>query len=462
MAKYTYNIKGKSVDTDTELSDADIEEIATSIAETRSQAQPYQRQNLAFSNEPATTFAAGASVSPVRQQITGETPKDYRAPFSSQLSKENAATIVQVAPQVAGGVFGGLPGATIGGTIGRQASSALGLSPEESILTSAGIAAGTELGGKVLGKGVEKVIGAGGKIVEKVTGKGPAKAPTVEALKEQSNELRAQMYSTGQQFDPNALRQAVRSGVESVPKEFPVGGGGKIAPKTQDALDQIDRLVDTKAQVSIGQLEHVNKLLNDALLSGGTDSAYAAAAKQKLDDFAMATGGETTELWKKVKALETQQFRSKAIQDMVENASSKNIRTKFDKLLNSDAIKGYTPEQQAIIKQIADGTVTQKTLEAIGSLMPKSPTWAKIGGLLGIGGGFALGGPVGVGTALAAYGANKAAQATASAMARSRANMLDELIRGGQIPQQIQLPQTTQRLFPVGVNVLANQLQGQQ
>jgi hypothetical protein len=40
--------------------------------------------------------------------------------------------------------------------------------------------------------------------------------------------------------------------------------------------------------------------------------------------------------------------------------------------------------------------------------------------------------------------------------------MLDELIRGGQMPQTIQLPQTPQRLFPAGVNVLANQLQGQQ
>ena len=122
-------------------------------------------------------------------------------------------------------------------------------------------------------------------------------------------------------------------------------------------------------------------------------------------------------------------------------------------------MKLYTPEQQDIIKQIADGTATQKTFELIGKMAPKGFTWQKIAGLLGVSG---FGGAPGAGAALAAYGTGAAARGAANMLATRQVNMLDELIRGGKLPQQIQFAPSTSRLFPAGVNVLANQLQGQQ
>lgn len=73
MAKYTYNIKGKAVDTDDKLSDADIEEIASSIsaapatATTQPATQPFQRQP-SFGQQLGRTLASTADI------VTGVVP----------------------------------------------------------------------------------------------------------------------------------------------------------------------------------------------------------------------------------------------------------------------------------------------------------------------------------------------------------------------------------------------------
>jgi hypothetical protein len=296
----------------------------------------------------------------------------------------------------------------------------------------------------------------------KVTG-----ATAIEDLKTQSDALRTQMYATGQTFDPTALKQSVKSGVESATPEFPVGGAG--VPNTQAALDQIDRLIATGAQVRIDQLEHVNSLLNDAVRAGGRDKIYALKAKEKLNAFALALGGETGALWKAARELETKQFRSQDIKDIVasaeksDKATSSVIRKEFQKINDDKNEMGlYTPEQQAIIKQIADGTVTQKTLEFIGKMAPKSVGYQRILSLLGFGGAATyLGGPVGTGAVLTAYGVGAGARGAANQLAKSRVNMLDELIRGGQMPQTISIPQQLRPTVVPSANFLLQQ-QGQQ
>lgn len=280
-------------------------------------------------------------------------------------------------------------------------------------------------------------------------------ASTLQELDNMSTDLRNRMYATGQTFDPTALKQSVKSGVESTSPEFPVGGGGTLAPNTQEALNQIDRLVATGAQVRIDQLEHINTLLNKAILAGGRDKTYALAAKKKLDEFVSTVGGETGNLWKQARAAETKAFMSKDVKDVVESAeksskpTSLQIRSQFNDLLNSPQINRYTPEQQTLIKQIADGTVTEKALEKIGKLAPKDFNLTSL---------FLLLNP----KTLTKVGLGSTAAATANALAKSRVNMLDELIRGGQMPQTMSLPQ---RLGPTAIpvtNILANQLQGQQ
>jgi hypothetical protein len=371
-----------------------------------------------------------------------------------QGAKEAAATTVQVAPQIVGGIYGGIPGAIAGGTLGRQASSALGLSPEESMLTSAGYATGTELGGRLVGKGVEKVIGAGGKIVEKVTGKGPAKPATVEELKQAETQAWDKFKASTTTFkDPVPLKDKV--------DEILSPKGYNYDPDNFPALDTALKKFETvytkglkgKA-VDIHEMRALRTSLQKVQMgvAGRDEKSLAGDLIEALDDYVMQYGGKDAVAWKEARDVSNQLFRSRDVQNIVKAAeessktTSTEIRSQFKDILNSNKLKMYSPEQQAVIKQIADGTATEKTFELIGKMAPKSATWNALLALLNA--------PVLVGS--------MASRGAANALAKGRVNMLDELIRGGQIPQTIQLPQTTQRLFPAGVNALANQLQGQQ
>ena len=477
----TYQYKGQYYDlseTDPAKAKAKIqahlgEATTAALTETTTPpAQPYQRQKLSFSAEPATTFDAGTAVAPTRQQVTGEAPKDYRKPLSSQLSKEAAATGIEAGMQYGGGLLGaplgpaGVFGGGVGGyTLGRQLTGKLGLREEEPVLTSAGTGLLYETGGQLLGKGI-------GKIVEKATGKGAVKAATVEELKQAETQAWDRTKQSTITFkDPVPLKDSVDKLLS--PKEY------NYDPRTfssvKPAVEAFNDIYEAGLKgipASIHEMRTVRTMLQDVRMSGGAkpdEKKLAGELMDKLDDYVIKNGGADAAAWKEARDTSNQLFRSRDVQNIVKaaeessEATSKEIRSKFKNILDSNQIKMYTPEQQAIIKQIADGTATQKTLEFVGGMAPKSVGFQKILALLGYGGtGAAVAGPYGAGAALAAFGTGAAARGTANALARQRVNMLDELIRGGQMPQTIQLPQTTQRLLPAGVNVLANQLQGQQ
>jgi hypothetical protein len=371
----------------------------------------------------------------------------YRAAVTT---RQYAGPALEAAGATVGGMLGTAAGpvGTVGGAglgygIARQglraADVALGLEQEAPTLgqqaqqAAKDVATGAayELGGAALAKGA-------GAAVKKLA---PSTAQTVEQLKAESNALRGKMYKTGQEFDPNQLRASVNEGISGISPEYPIGAEAQssVVPKTQSALKEIDSLIEAHSQgkpIKIDQLEHVNTMLNDAIRAGGRDSVYATAAKSKLNDFANTFGGEAGDLWRQARDLEVRQFRSQEVKDMADAASSKDIRKQFQELLDSNKIRTYTPEQQQLIQQIANGNVTEKGLEMVSMLASKVPSWAKIAGLLGA---HQYGGTYGAVGALAAYGTGAAARATANALARSRVNALDELIRGGQLAPPVDL-----------------------
>lgn len=350
-----------------------------------------------------------------------------------------AYPMLQMAGAAAGGAIGGIPGAAVGYAIPTQLERYTGENAPKT-LKEAGVAAAedvatgaaAEVGGRLVGKAV-------GAAVKKLA---PSTAQTVEQLKAESNALRNKMYKTGQEFDPNQLRASVNEGISGISPEYPIGAEAQssVAPKTQSALKEIDSLIEAHSQgkpIKIDQLEHVNTMLNDAIRAGGRDSVYATAAKSKLNEFANTFGGEAGDLWRQARDLEVRQFRSQEVKDMADAASSKDIRKQFQDLLDSNKIRTYTSEQQQLIQQIANGSATEKGLEMVSKLAPKSFGWGKIAGLLGFS--HLVGGtPLTVGT-LTAYGTGAAARATANALARSRVNALDELIRGGQLAPPVDL-----------------------
>ena len=421
-------------------------------------AQPYQRQPIeaidaAFSEEsPYSAWAA-------------QHPKE-----ALESAKGGVATGIEAGAQVLGaglgaltspvtGPFGAPAGGILGYTGGRQLTGALGLREPEPVLSSAGTGALYELGGRAVGAGVSKFLS-----------KPQVKAPSIDELKQSSNALREQMYGTGQTYDIAPLQTSIQDALASATPRYPVRGIGM--PETQTAVNYVDQILnDAQAgrAVKVDDLEHLNTMLNDAIKRGGRDGLYAMAAKNKLNEFMSSAGGETGALWEQARKLEAKQFRSQGVKDIVTSAeqspkaTSAEIRKSFSSIANdAKQMKLYTPEQQQVIKQIADGSATEKTLETIGKMAPKSVGFQKILTLLGYGGaalgGAAIGGPVGAGVALTAFGSGAAARGAANALAKSRVNMLDELIRGGQLPQRIPAPMGVQLGAPAGINALLSTL----
>lgn len=377
--------------------------------------------------------------------------KDYPGLYRAAVATRQA---VGPALEAGGAAVGGILG-TAAGPVGTVAGAGLGYGAARQGLRAADIALGLEQEAPTLGQQAQQAakdvatgaayelggqaIGAGaGAIAKKLA---PSTAKTVEQLKTESNALREKMYKTGQEFDPNQLRASVQEGIGGVSPEYPIGAEAQssVVPKTQSALDAIDKLIKAHSEgtpIKIDQLEHVNSMLNDAIKAGGRDSVYAMAAKNKLNDFATSVGGEAGQLWQQARDLETRQFRSQEVKDMADAASSKDIRKQFQDLLNSNKIRTYTPEQQQLIQQIANGSVTEKALELASNLAPKNLGWANILSVLG---GQHYYGTKGAAAALATYGLGQGARGAANMLARSRVNALDELIRGGQLAPPVDL-----------------------
>lgn len=304
-------------------------------------------------------------------------------------------------------------------------------------------------------------------------GYGKIAGTSAEKLKEASTAARQEMYGTGQTFDVAPLQTSTREAVESVTPRYPTGGLN--VPESQKAFDYIDTIIADAQKgkaIKIDELEHLNTQLNEAIKAGGRDRVYATAMKDKLNAFVEQVGGRTGELWKKARELETRQFRSQGIQDMVAQAvksdspTSKEIRKKFTNIVNSkDQMKLYTPEQQKIIKEIAEGTLTEKSLETIGRMTPKNISWQSLVSLIGtVGAGAGAGAYLGTGAipgaivAGAGLGLGQTAKGTANALTLMRVNKLDELIRAGKLPYQL-----PSKYGAAAVNYLLNpQLQGQQ
>lgn len=474
----TYQYKGQYYDlseTDPAKAKAKIqahlgEATAAPTETTTPPAQPYQRQVLESIPEQ---YRAGfeslltEAHDPRRQaEVQRQVAGIERQKAEHKGALRTVASGIELPAQFVGGYFGGVPGGTAAYTAARQLTGKLGLREEEPVLTSATTGLLTELGGKLLGKGVEKVV-------QKATGKGAVKAPSIEELKQESNALRTKMYSTDQQYNPNQLKVEIQQALETAQPRFPVEGSTEAAG-TQNALKVLDRIITEHNQgiriTKVDELDNLRRELSAVANRGGNDGLYATQAIKKLDKFVDDVGGDAAKAWKEARALETKAYRSQDIQNIVtkaelsKQATSSEIRNQFQKIaVDKNEMKYYSPEQQAVIKQIADGTATEKTFELIGKMAPKSVTWSRLLSLVGLGGGAAvMGGVPGILAVGAGLGTGITARGAANALAKSRVNMLDELIRGGQMPQTIQLPQTTQRLFPAGVNVLANQLQGQQ
>lgn len=403
---------------------------------------------------------------------------------------EQVKSVAYPVAEAIGTGLGGLVGTGVGpaGTIAGSALGYAGVKGLENVIdqytgaakpetigqaaarTAKDIATGAtyEMGGQLLGKGLSAGATLGSKVIKDVTGKTAAEtAASVEKLKQSETQAWDKVKDSTTTFkDPIPLKDSVDELLS--PKKFNYDPRTFSAVKPAvEAFNDIYESGIKGISTDIHEMRTVRTMLQDVRMSGGAkpdEKRLAGELMDKLDNYVLQHGGEDAAAWKDARDISNKLFRSRDVQGIVKaaeessKATSKEIRSQFGDLLNSYQIKMYTPEQQAVIKQIAEGTATEKTLEMIGSLAPKNPGWNNIKTLLGVGGAYHAAGVPG---AIAAYTTGEAARSAANMLARQRVNMLDELIRGGKIPQTIELPQPIQRVLPAGVNVLANQTQRQ-
>lgn len=330
-------------------------------------------------------------------------------------------------------------GAGLGGTTAALMQPTTG---EDDFWAQKGQQAGT---GMLFGAAAP-VVGAGvRKGAELLGGPGVTGAQTVDQLKKAETAAWDMVKDSTATYNATPLRDSVR-GLLS-PKSF--NYDPDTFPALKKSVDRIEQLATDAAagnNSSIHELRTVRTMLQNVEGSNVTqaEKALAGSIKSKLDEFMATQGGKDAKAWVKARDISNTLFRSRDVQNIVKSAeeasgaTSKEIRDRFTDLLNSKAIKSYTTEQQALIKQISEGNLTEKGLELIGKMAPKSLTWKNILGLLGAET-FGYGhlpsfAQVPSATLAAAVTGGAAARGTANALARQRVNLLDELIRGGKLP----------------------------
>lgn len=414
-------------------------------------------------------------ISPTKREYTGESiDKTASEIFKTKQDEEVGAPgisagvdprsvaypMLEMGAMGVGGAFGGLPGAALGyaGAKGlqRDISEYTGESPRESLPASLVTAAkdiGTgalyDIAPKALAKALGSTLSFGAKFLPK------KEAQTLESLAAEKAQAWDKVNKATSEYQGTPFQNKAN---EIATKEF------NYDPDTHPALNNVVNRINNisgTSPTSIREFRTIRDLLQDVekgnvvtkngeiIPAGKDEQALATALKKNLDSFIANQGDEGAIAWKDARDVSSKIYKSKETQQIIADAekstapTSKEIRNKFDDLRNSNLINSYTPEQREVINQIANGTATQKTLETIGRMAPKSVSWKSILTLMGLGGGAVAaklpGAATGAAILVPAFGAGLASRAASSALAKSQVRTLDELIRGGGLAPKVDL-----------------------
>lgn len=375
-----------------------------------------------------------------------------------QESHPGAATAAQLA--------GGL--ATGAGAYGLGASFVRGAAPTASSLVPratadaaaygalTGFGAGETLPERARNAGVGAVMGAAsgpiaGAIGARFANAGIVRAaPTEEALRDASRVLFDQARSAGVQFETLSFDNAVRN------IRTNIQGPGFRAVSTPHAFAALDELQALPAAPTFDDVNAVRQVLSQ-ISRRDADPAEREVARRilgELDGYlgnltpadvlagdpaaASLYSSQARNLWRLAAksdtittALETAYRAAGAGSPTGLQAA---IRTQFRTIARNQALmRGYTPEEQAMIEEIATGGFTENALRALGQFAP-SNVLSSIRSGLGAGG--AAGGAVyaatqGMPQFLAVPVAAEGAARLSTSMTRQNVNLLGASIRSG-------------------------------
>ena len=215
-----------------------------------------------------------------------------------------------------------------------------------------------------------------------------------------------------------------------------------LSPKVSRVADLLEK--SKGKSPSIAEMSILRRQFSNA--AGSADRAEARLANiaiDRIDDFVEGGAGQVGAQLGEARALWSRLRKSEMIDGAIENAQTAQagveagLRAEFKTLYrarNSKKMRGFTVDEMAAIKKVAQGDFTSNTLRRIGSLGGGSGSSRNmLNMMVGVGGGAAVGGPIGaVAVPLAGYGAQRAAQS----MTQGRAALARAITAQGKTPKR--------------------------
>jgi hypothetical protein len=214
-----------------------------------------------------------------------------------------------------------------------------------------------------------------------------------------------------------------------------------LHPKANAALK---RIINTKGQVKLSDMETLRRIANDAKGSMDKgDSRFGARIVEKIDDFEETLGdtdvvsgsADAATAYKEARALNTRVSKAETIGELFRRAElnapnfsgsgmENALRTEFRALAkNKREMRRFSPEERAAIEKVAKGGPLENAMRYVGKFAPTGVVSATLSGGVGA----ALLGPAGVGVPLVGI----AGRTAATRMTARNAAAAEELMRAG-------------------------------
>lgn len=377
-------------------------------------------------------------------------------------AQPGAATAAQLAGGVATGVAGYGLGASFLRGAAPTASSMVPRATGDAMAYSAlsGFGAGETMPERFRNAGAGALSGAltgpvAGAVGGRVANSGIVRAaPTEEALQTASRALFDQARAAGVQFETLNFDNAVQNIINNI------RGPGFRAVSTPHAFAALDELAALPAAPYFDDVNAVRQVVSQIARRDPSDVEREVARRilSEIDNYlgnltpaqvlagdpaaAASYSAEARNLWRLAAksdtitgALETARLASGA---NTPTGLQTAIRTQFRRIANNDALmRGYTPEEQALINELATGRFTEDALRALGQFAPSNLLAGIRSGLGGIGALSAAGVATaqGMPAALVLPAAAEGAARVSTGMTLQNANLLGAMIRSGGVAQ---------------------------
>lgn len=352
--------------------------------------------------------------------------------FRSGLSA-TAPKAAQAAMRVAGGATAGAAGATVAG------------GPEEAA-TGAIIGAAVPVAGRLAGRLIAP------------------KGPSTMDVRKAATEAYGEAERLGGEVSPEKFTTLTYR----IANKLDEGRFNPVLhPKVQRAVDTLTAEATQAMPVSLNRLDTLRRVAARAGASSSADEQrLGKIAVDEIDTFIRESMPEASvAALEKARDLWAKMSRSKQIEGLITKASrstkepSAALRRQFQLLADNERkLKTFTADEQALIKRIADGSMSVSALETIGTFAP--PRIGELRKLPGLVGAAGYGGiyTVSPPAAIALGGTGYASRAIANQLARAQAQQLAMQARTGAPAAQTFAPGMFPQVLPaLGANALASE-----